>query len=233
MSLTHPENDAPKQVQEFLAKIGGKVPGQDRPMWRIVLAQNCVAKRGGILHEIEGEAPSIFSPGPDGKTYYSRPHDSVTAGMIELPKYVCEGWIVEKWFPPSTWGTPEEWAGHKAEDGSRLLCEDYPSRGDYWMLIGPFEHIPELTDLETAIRMHQQSEQNRPANYDAYFRQVMRDEAAARAIAKAKMVADLNYRRKNELVPVLKSTSLEAQRFRNQLTEATGLQEHLGAVHNA
>ena len=74
---------------------------------------------------------------------------------------------------------------------------------------------------------------NRPANYDAYFRQVMRDEAAARAIAKAKMVADLNYRRKNELVPVLKSTSLEAQRFRNQLTEATGLQEHLGAVHNA
>jgi hypothetical protein len=233
MSTTHPENDAPKAVQMALAKWGGNNP-YGEPNWRIVLAQNCVAKRGGILHDLGDGNQSVFAVGPKGKIVESKIFDSVKSGVVELPKYACEpGWIVEKWFPASTWGTPEQWAAHKSEDGTRLLCEEYPSRGAYWMLIGPFEKIPELSDLENAISMHQESMRVQPTNYDAYFRQVMRDEEYARKMAKAKLVAELNYRRTNELVPVLKGTSLEAQKFRNQLSESTGDRSHLGAVHDA
>lgn len=232
MSVANAETDCPRAIREAITRFGGLNP-YGEPMWRVVLAQNCVAKRSGILHEV-ADGQSVFAVGPGGKVVESRVWDAVKSGIVELPKYNCEdGWIVEKWFPASTWGTPEEWAAHKAEDGSRLLCEEYPARGAYWMLIGPFPKLPDLGDLECAISMHQQSMQNRPTNYDAYFKQVMRDEEAARKKAKEKLVADLNYRRKNELVPVLKSTSLEAQRFRNELTEQSGLKEHLGAVHNA
>jgi hypothetical protein len=81
--------------------------------------------------------------------------------------------------------------------------------------------------------MYEEDMRKQPTNHDSYFRQVMRDEEYARKKAKDKLVADLNYRRKNELVPVLKSSSLEAQRFRNDLTAQAGLSEHLGAVHDA
>ena len=233
MSIIDPTNDAPKAVQDAIARWGGRNPYGD-PMWRIVLAQNIVAKRGGLLHDLGDGEQSVFAIGAHGKIVESKIHDSVSSGIVELPRYGCgPGWIMERWFPASTWGTPEAWAAQRSDDGSRLLCEDYPQRGRYFMLMGPFDKIPELTDLENAISMHKESMQLQPTNYDAYFRQVMRDEESARKKAKDKLVADLNYRRKNELVPVLKSSSLEAQRFRNDLTAQAGLSEHLGAVHDA
>jgi hypothetical protein len=233
MSTFDPTNDAPKATHAALARIGGNNP-YGEPMWRVVLAQHCIAKRGGILHDLGDGEQSVFAVGAKGKIVEAKIFDSMTSGTLDLPKYDCaDGWIVERWFPASTWGTPEQWASQKAEDGSRLLCEEYPSRGRYWMMMGPFDHIPDLGDLENAIAMHTESMNNQPTNYDAYFRQVMRDEECARQKAKEKLIADLNYRRKNELVPVLKSTSLGAQRFRNQLTAQAGLSEHLGAVHDA
>ena len=110
---------------------------------------------------------------------------------------------------------------------------EFPSRGDYWMVGGPFPKIPELGDLECAISMHQQSMNQRPQNYKAHFKQTLLDEATAREKRREKLEAELAYIRKNELVPVLKSGSLEAQRYRNQLQTQCGLTEHLGAVHDA
>ena len=233
MSIIDPTNDAPKATQAAIARIGGNNP-YGKPMWRVVLAQNCIVKRGGIQRELDNGEQSIVTVGPGGRVIESKVHSSVTSGVLEVPRYNCaDGWIVEKWFPASTWGTPDQWRSEKSADGMRILQEEYPAEGRYWMMMGPFDHIPDLGDLENAIAMHKESMQSQPSNYDAYFRQVMRDEEYARKKAKDKLVAELNYRRKNELVPVLKSTSLEAQRFRNQLTEQTGLREHLGAVHDA
>ena len=140
--------------------------------------------------------------------------------------------MLEKWFPPSTWGTREEWVSHKSEDGSTIMGP-YPSEGDYWMLAGPFEKIPELADLRQSIDMHRQAMQSQPSNYANLLKQTILDQETARETRRAKLEADLAYMRKNELVPVLKSGSLAAQRFRNQLNEATGDRSHLGAVHDA
>jgi hypothetical protein len=72
-----------------------------------------------------------------------------------------------------------------------------------------------------------------PANYAAVLKQTVLDQETARERRREKLENDLAYMRKNELVPVLKSGSLAAQRFRNQLNEATGDRSHLGAVHDA
>ena len=232
MSITNPETDAPQALQKAIAIHGGKVPGQDRPMWRLVLAQNCLITTNGVLHDLGTGEASIVAIGPDGKKYYQKPADNITVGRVQLPKYPCEGWVLEKWFPASTWGTPEEWRSHRSEDGSTIMG-DFPNRGDYWMLAGPFERIPELTDLCNAIDMHRHAMDHQPASYANVLKQTIFDEETAREARRQKLEDDLAYMRKDELVPVLKSTSLAAQRFRNQLQTACGLTDHLGAVHDA
>jgi len=232
MSTIDPTKDAPKSVQSALAKHGGMVPGQDRPMWRLVLAHNCLIWTNGIRHDLGAGEASIVAVGPDGKKYYQKPSDTISAGRVQLPKYPCEGWVLEKWFPASTWGTREEWASHRSEDGSTIMGE-YPNQGDYWMLAGPFEHIPELSDLCQAIDMHRHAMNNQPTNYANVLKQTILDEETARERRRAKLEAELAYMRKSELVPVLKSGSLAAQRFRNELSESIGDRTHLGAVHDA
>ena len=235
MSVTNPTTDAPKVVQQAIARIGGTVPGQTIPLFRIVLAQNCFIKSGGIFHDVGTEEQSVFAIGANGKVVENRIQDRITtAALVEVAKYPVEGWIIERWFPAETWGSPQDWGSHKSEDGTRMLQGEFPSRGDYWIVGGPFDKIPELGDLECAISMHKQAMETRPANYKAHFQQTIRNEETARERRREKLEADLAYMRKTELVPVLKSGSLEAQRFRNQLQTACGLSnEHLGAVHDA
>jgi hypothetical protein len=234
MSVTNPESEAPKAVQEFLAKIGGMVPGQNRQLFRIVLAEHCMIKTGGIFHDLGSEEQSVFAVDAKGKVIENRIRDHVTsAALVEVCKYSCDGWIIERWFPAETWGTPEDWTAHKSEDGTTMMKGEFPSRGDYFFVGGPFPRIPELGDLECAIAMHKQSMEQRPQNYKAHFKQTLLDEATARERRREELEKTLAYVRKNELVPMLKGTSLEAQRFRNQLQTACGLSEHLGAVHDA
>ena len=232
MSVVNPENDAPKYLQKSLANHGGMVPGQNRPMWRLVLAQNCLIVTNGIMHDLGAGEVSCVAVGADGKKYYSKPSDSIKAGRFEVPKYPCEGWILEKWFPASTWGSPEEWRSQKSEDGSTIMGA-YPNQGDYWMLAGPFEKVPDLSDLIQAIDMHRHAMATQPSNYANVLKQTILDEETKREQRREKLEKDLAYMRKDELVPVLKSTSLGAQRFRNQLQTACGLSDHLGAVHDA
>ena len=234
MSISDPTNDAPKAVHAAIAKFGGNVPGQTIPLFRIVLAENCMIKSGGVFHDLGTGEQSIFARDAKGRVIENRIRDRVTsAALVEIAKYPCDGWIIERWFPAETWGTPDQWKAHRSEDGSAMMKGEYPSRGDYWMVGGPFPRIPELGDIECAISMHQQSMEKRPVNYAALFKKMIADDEAAREARRQKLEDDLAYMRKNELVPVLKGTSLEAQRFRNQLQTACGLTEHLGAVHDA
>lgn len=65
-------------------------------------------------------------------------HGNVIRERIELrqePKYVPENrWHIERWMPPDTYGTREEWYTRtiETEDGIRVpALGPYPSRGDW------------------------------------------------------------------------------------------------------
>jgi hypothetical protein len=231
MTLLDPNRDTPRNVREFVTRIGHLNP-YGEPLWRVVLAQNCLAQRAGVLHQLPTGEITCFAISADGKKVYEAPPDRITSGLMELPKYPCEGWIIEKWFSAATWGSPEEWAAHKSENGDRMMGE-YPARGDYWLMAGPFEKIPELSDIENAIAMHVKALADRPENYVNFFAQTIKNEEQAREARRQKLERDLEQMRRSELVPVLRSGSLAAQRFRNELSESIGDRSHLGAVHNA
>lgn len=229
--MLDPNSETPRSYREFVTKIGGKNPYGD-PLWRVVLAERCLRKSSGLLHHLPTGEVSIFAVDAKG-VHYEKPQDSVDAGVFELPRYPVEGWISERWFPASTWGTREEWESARNEIGGKLHAEPFPERGDYFM-VGTFgERLPELSDIECAIQMWEDGHRKRPTNIVAYYKQLLSNEEYAREQRREQLERDLAYMRKHELVPVLKSGSLEAQRFRNQLNASIGDPSHLGAVHDA
>lgn len=230
--MLNPEQDTPKAYRDAMLRIGGKNP-YGKPMWRVVLAQNCTRKSSGILHHLPTGEISIFEVDGKGQVH-SKPSvgDRVDSGTFELPRYPVEGWIVERWFPASMWGTPEEWAAHRSTDGGQMLSSEFPREGDYFLTNGPFEKIPDLGDLENAIAMWEQGHRNRPTNVQGYYKQLLDQEEEVRETRRRQLEEKLAYLRKSELVPVLKSGSLEAQSFRNDLQKLIGDSSHLGAVLN-
>lgn len=230
--MLDPVKDTPKHYREFITNVGGLNPYGD-PKWRVLLAQNRTMRSSGLLHDLPTGDVSIFEVDGRGQVHYNKPKDSIEAGVFDLPRYPVEGWISERWFPAEVWGTREQWESHRSEHGGTLLHEAYPERGDYFLVGGPWKELPELSDIENAIQMWEHGHRNRPTNVLAYYKQLLRNEEDAREARRAKLERDLAYMRTNELVPVLKSGSLEAQRFRNELSESIGDHSHLGAVHDA
>jgi hypothetical protein len=229
-----PEHDAPEAVRKALIRIGGLNP-HGKPMWRVCLAQNCVRKSEGIVHHLPTGEVSVFDVDPRGEVHgKSNLASKVESGMFELPRYGCgDGWIIERWFPAEIWGTPETWNSHRAADGGRILADEYPRFGDYYMTnLQPFESLPELGDLENAIQMWEHEHRNRPTNILTHYKQQMAAEEELREKRRQKLEDDLSYMRKNELVPVLKSGSLAAQSVRNSLQKMIGDSSHLGVVLN-
>ena len=150
--------------------MAARCRGENRAMWRLVLAQNCIVKASGILHELPTGEISCFAIAPDGKRVYEKPADKISAGTFELPKDPCDGWILEKWFPPEVWAA--------ATSGSLIALKTaQPSWrvpvGDYWMLAGPFERIPDLADLRQAIDMHRQTMATKPVDYANMLKQTI------------------------------------------------------------
>ena len=188
MTLLDPNRDTPRSTRDAVSKIGRLNPFGE-PTWRVVLAQNCIVRRAGVLHALPTGEVSCFALGPDGRQVYQAPSDRMTVGLMDLPKYPCEGWIIEKWFPAETSGSREQWASHKSENGERMMGE-YPERGDYWMMAGPFEKIPELSVLKDSIAMHNKAMAERPENYAKFFAQTIKNEEEAREARRLKLEKD-------------------------------------------
>lgn len=227
-----PEHDAPESYRKSLLRIGGKNP-HGKPMWRVCLAENCIRKSSGRVHHMPTGDVSVFEVDGKGKVYGRENLASkVESGTFELQRYPCDGWIVERWFPPQTWGSPEDWASHRGQDGGRILASEFPRFGDYFITCGPFTELPGLGDLENAIAMWEDGHRKRPTDILAHYRALLDAEEELREKRMEKLVKDLEYMRQNELVPILKSGSLTAQSVRNDLQKLVGDGSHLGVVLN-
>ncbi len=225
--------EAPKAVQSALTVFGGTNP-YGKPIWRVVLAQEQTVKRGGIFVERgEGDIQTIrFEPLPDGtykQVYVPVSPKSVKQGILEVPKYPARGWILERWWPPSMFGSKEVWERQKAQDGLTPLMGPFPSEGDYWLHGGPWQQIPHLGDMLNAIAMWEKEISERPADFEAYLNQKIRDHQHAEEKAYERLVEQLEKYCKSEIGPIFKSTSLEAQHVRNEVQAARGQRSHLGA----
>jgi hypothetical protein len=223
--MTSPDKDAPREIRQLLLRFAGVNP-YGKPNWRVCLAQHVMVKRGGVFHQLDGTRKTMFVPAPDGKRYYQPISDRVTTGWMEVPKYPHRGWIMERWFPAHTFGTKEQWEGHRSEDGSPMMGP-FPTEGGYFMVNQkPFPKMPEWSDLENAIAHWEREQRLRPENFAAALAQAVKDEQDDLVRRREKLEQELEEMRCSELLPVLRGTSLSAQRFRNQLAASVGDHSH-------
>ena len=223
------ERDTPKTVRDRLADYGGRNQ-YGRAVWRVILAQRRIVTRAGIFHEFE-ETGSFeqFTVGANGQVEHKpiTPR-SVTAGVQETPMYGAEGWILERWFPPAIWGPREQWEELVGQDGVTPIMGPYPAEGDYWMLGGPWTTMPCLDDLMQAIRVYEQERENRPVNFAAAMALHLKHKQDAEERKYQMAVEAIEQYRRSEILPLMKSGSLAAQRVRNQVQAQLGLKSHLG-----
>jgi hypothetical protein len=135
---------------------------------------------------------------------------------MEVPRYPHQGWILERWMPPHMWGTEDQWRQQKSEDGTPMMGP-FPKEGDYFMICGPFPKIPEWGDMENAIANYECQQRLRPENFAAAIAQAIKDEKDLQEKKVQRFEEELEQRRKSDLLPVMKSGSLAAQRFRQTL----------------
>jgi hypothetical protein len=219
------ERETPPAVKRLLIGYGGKTP-TGLPMWRLVRAGSCrMLCQGRIHHFPRGVDMSI----EDAASI--RP-DRIGGGVMLLPRYRdidAQAWILQKWFPPSTWGTAIQWREHRAEDpDTPLFVQEFPHGGDYFMMAGPWRSIEEAGDLRAALRTYLRAMEARPKDGENYVRQMMAEEVNERAERLEKLEREI-YRAEVEHMEVLKSVGADAQKIRNLLADQAGVKGHLGA----
>ena len=234
MQIDAADRRTPSAVRKELARFGGLNP-YNRANWRIVLAEDRKELRGGVFKTMPSGDVKTIELEPvmrDGKRVYVmharevKP-DKVETGFHEVPKYPVKGWILERWFPVSKKGmTRTEWEDVKSSDGLTPMMGPYPAEGFYFMLAGPFSRIPEMEDLKNSISMHIRAEEQQPISYAQMLLNEINQEKEERENAYNQVVSDLAHFYESEVEPVLKGSSLEASRIRQELGEAMGDRSH-------
>lgn len=224
--LTRP----PESLQDFLLAYGGKTPFQE-PLWRLVLAQNVYWKLAGDFKIWDAGIPVNERGGIDfwhgGKPFANRPI-RVESGMVERRKYPhLEGWILQKWFPPSSypkevWFAPE----NCMFDGTPKLGP-YPQFGDYELIDGPHVHLPTESQLRLWIAHYWARREEAPAGAEQRTLKAL-DAAAEEEKLYEKRLHALVDEYMREKCSYIWSSSLEAGRIRSEVARRCGIKEHVG-----
>lgn len=234
MQIDAADRRTPSAVRTELARFGGLNP-YNRANWRIVLAEDRKELRGGVFRTMPGGDVKTIELEPvivDGQRVYVQharevKPEKVVTGFHEVPKYPVKGWILERWFPASKKGMSKtEWESIKSSDGTTPMMGPFPVEGFYFMLAGPFSRIPEMHDLKTAISMHIRAEESNPVSYAQMLLNEINEEQEERERAYNQVVSDLAHFYESEVEPVLKGSSLEASRIRQDLGSMMGDRTH-------
>lgn len=223
-----PEKDTPQYVLDELAEYGGRSPN-GQPIWRLVLAQNCRIHCFGPRNQLpEGLKLSELSDDPHAKV--SVVPTRIELGEFWIPRYKHRGWILERWFPASAWGTRERWEAEKASDQRTRLLASFPHRGAYMMMpCGPWKSIAEVGDLKGAIRCYNVQQRKNPVNWGNYLVSMAAQEERDRQVAADSYADEISAQHRDTLAGMLRTVSLDAQKFRNVVAKHTAGGVNLGA----
>jgi hypothetical protein len=226
----------PRETLRFLKRYGGVNP-YGQPKWRIVVSSERLIKEAGLWRDwAEGLTTAEkgglnFSalsgaPGVAYQRYQNKPLRVVTE-VRETQKYPqADGWILESWFPATTYGTREDWYSYRADDGITPMLGPYPECGDYEMQYGPWEKMPTIDMLQSHISQYSNSIANRKGTpWARAVEYVQRAEYAKEKEEKRfREEAEAQF---NDVLTPMKSSSLAASRWRNDMAAKIGIREHI------
>jgi hypothetical protein len=116
--VTRETHETPAAIEERITRAGG-TNRYGEPQFRVVWGGARLAWIGGRWTDRDASGNVIRE----------------TVGLRRVPKYLpVDRWHVERWMPPESYGSPDEWRAQttEIEDGIRIAAlGPYPSRGDY------------------------------------------------------------------------------------------------------
>lgn len=221
---------APKHMQDFVARVGGKTPA-GVPRYRLVWAPSVRHKAYGEFHDWDEniEHPSErggLAQSADGIWEQgSNKPERVVIEMRWLETYPYdEGWILEKWYPRRMFGDPESWAKNP-------LLGPYPENGRYVDCCNPTKRLPTVGQIENLISAIEYKIANKQGSMQARIAKRYEQYCLAEAQKKAKRKAQ-TMDRLHEDSTFLLSNSLAAGAYReklaNRLREKGYPIEHVG-----
>ncbi|HVA64319.1 MAG TPA: hypothetical protein VNF74_11390 [Terriglobales bacterium] len=171
---------APRWLQAILTRRYGRTPFGE-PRYRLVWAPARRERSGGVWTDWDASVGKM-----DRQKAQAQPLRRV-AEMRWAPKYPGEEcWLIERWIPASSFGTPEQWYRPAAEggtvvataEGAIAACGDYPRLGDYEDIGARMYWYPTERHLTLAVDAVERSRAALPAS--ALGRALRRSYQAAR-----------------------------------------------------
>lgn len=222
----------PSDIADYLLTIGGKTPFGE-PMWRLVIAGNVVWKVAGGKVWDEGlsisERGGFNFAGEDGwGLYRNKPIRDESDRLVERKRYPhLEGWILQRWFPPSAYSRTQWFACENCLPGGIPKLGPFPQFGDYEMIGGPIQRAPSRSELHSFISAYFRGLELRAGSIESRIREAVnaaeyerqKEEQRVRAMADEYMRDKCSY---------LFSSSLEAGRIRTERAGKLGIREHVG-----
>lgn len=229
----------PRETLRFLKRYGGMNPFK-QPKWRLVVSEERLIKEAGVWKDwaeglsIKEKGGLNFSPiaGQPGVVYerYQNKPLRVVTEVRETQKYPqSSGWILESWFPASSYGTPEEWYSYKADDMVTPMLGPYPTCGDYEMQYGPWEKLPPTDLLQSLISQYSSSIANRKGTPFSRAVEYLQRAEYAKEKEEKRLREEYEAQFRDVLTP-MKSTSLAASRWRQDLAKRVGQTGHVGLL---
>jgi hypothetical protein len=221
-----PEKDTPEHVLAELREYGGLSP-DGQSIWRLVLAQNCRIHCFGTQNHISkgrvGKMGDLDHP-------VALVPDRIEEGEFWIPRYQFVGWILQRWFPASVWGSRSKWEGERAKDGRTRLLAAYPQSGDYMMMpCGPWKTIAEVGDLKGAIRAYNAQQRANPANWNNLAMALTSMEERDRQLCADAYADELEAQFREGFSGALRTVSVAAQQMRNTIADYSAGGVNLGA----
>ena len=156
---------APHWLARVLAERYGRNPFGG-PRYRLVWAPGRLERCGGEWVDWEAGL-SVSERMEQGRRAWRR-----TVQLRWVPKYPGETcWLLERWLPAQSYGTPEQWYAPASQGGTMLgtaagrvpSCGEYPSRGDYEDLGARLYWYPSEHQVTAAIDAVERGQQALPA----------------------------------------------------------------------
>jgi hypothetical protein len=208
------------------------------PVFRVVRSEHVYEQLGGEWNDWDENTP-ISDRGAISNILDAQGNPTAVANPIRtvieirtVPTYCSldeQGWILERWFPPHMFGSPEEHYADVVPGTSIPKRGPYPERGKYIMLTGPFPEEPSIDFLQDFISSRQQwFETVQSQEIGAYIKQRCYDRAQAEEKKRKHKVSENLARMIDANKSILLGSSLAAGRIRSRAAERAGIRTHIG-----
>lgn len=232
----------PKATIDAIKRVGGVNP-YGEPIFRLILAECRIVRasgawnlwnknvpvedRGGlgIKHVIQmlkdGCRPEEISEYMNSRA--AQPEKTIV-GMVDRPLYQYQGFVLEKWKPAITFGSPEVWYSYRFHGEAAL--GPYPTYGDYELCAGPTPYLPTQEECIEAIQRTFREIDARSSSPKERMCQMLAAMEEQEKALERETLNKIEDRFKEDSM-IYKTVSLSAGRARNELAKEAGVPDNI------